>query len=101
MRRNPRTLVAAAVMALMFAPEFALAQQPSTDSTPPRQIGNRAGYKELQPTTAEICDSTGKASVDCSPRDDKDLENIRRQIDKPDHVKPGAAGAAMPPDGTR
>ena len=99
-RRYPRTLVAAALMALMFAPQLAPAQQQSAPA-PPRQIGNRTDYKELQPTTAQICGSGGKVSVDCSPEADKELDNIRRQIDKPDHVHPEADSATMPPSGTR
>ena len=100
-RSDPRTLIVSAVMALMFAPDLALAQQPDTTATPPRQIGNRTDYKERQPTTAEICDSGGKESVDCSQQDDKALEKIRRQIDAPEHVRPSAGSATIPPSGTR
>lgn len=100
-RRNPRIVFAAAVIALIVTPEFAVAQQPSTDPTPPRQIGNRTDYKELQPTTAEICGSGGKETVDCSPRSDQELDNIRRQLDKPARAHPQADDATTPPNGTR
>ena len=102
MRSDFRTLVAAAAMALMVAPEFALAQQPNAaPATPPARIGNRTDYKELQSTTSEICGSGGKVSVDCSQKDAKELDNIRRSLDTPAPAYPASGRAVMPPDGTR
>lgn len=99
-RRDPRTIVAAAAMALM-APAFALAQQPSSAQTPPLQIGNHTDYKALQPTTSEVCGSGGKQSVDCSSEDAKALEEIRRQLDVPKQAQPDAGSTTPPPSGTR
>jgi hypothetical protein len=98
-RRDPRTVVAAATgMALMFAPEFALAQQ---SNAPPAQIGNRVDHQERQPSTAEICASGRRESVDCSPQTGKELEQIRREIGPAEQAHPDADHPTTPLNGTR
>jgi hypothetical protein len=87
------------LVALMVAPDLALAQQ--SNAPPPAQVGNRVDHKEVQPNPAAICDSGAKETVDCSPQAGKKLQEIRQEIDAPPPAHPGADSTPAPPSSTR